>query len=222
MSRIIGLIRISKDKESIWNTNRFKRYSVGLWDILDFFFIARISWETFHSLGKWLNRLRLMIFFQVVLGSFNLSFSQVLLKEIMSVISVRNYKTLLILTNDAFSCKVVIMLFTMMMVMIFMVGRLTSMVTVLVMRMILLSWMLCWFAWIFQRCWLPTVAGKRNHSCNLFFQSRKLCIRNEMIVISVRNRYATWCSAWNLSWVKNQAIRFCITLITWKCIELLQ
>ena len=222
MSRIIGLIWISKDKESIWNTNRFKRYSVGLWDILDFFFIASISWETFHSLGKWLNRLRLMIFFQMVLGSFNLSFSQILLKEIMSVISMRNYKTLLILTDNAFSCKAMIMFFTMMMVMIFMVGSLTSMVTVLVMMMILLSRMFYWLTWTFQRCWFPTVASKRNHTSNLFFQSRKLCIRNEMIVISMRNRYTTWCSAWNLSRVKNQAIRFCITLITWKSIELLQ
>ena len=165
MSRIIGLIRISKDKESIWNSNRFERYSVGLWDILDFFFIASISWETFHSLGKWLNRLRLMIFFQVVLGSFDLGCSQVLLKEIMSVISMRNYKPLLIFTNNTVSCKTMIMFFVMMMVMvlsivvmIFMVGPLTSMVTVLVMRMIWLSWMFCWFAWIFQRCWLPAVA----------------------------------------------------------------
>ena len=210
MSRIIGLIRISKDKESIWNTNRFKRYSVGLWDILDFFFIARISWEIFHGLGKWLNRLRLTIFFQVVLGGFNLSISQVLLKEIMSVISMRNYKPLLIFTDNAFSCKVVIMLFVMMVimvlsivVMIFMLGPLTSMVTVLVMMMVLLIRMFYWFTWIFQRYWLPTVASKRNHTRNLFFQSRKLCIRNEMIVISMRNRHATRCSAWNLSRVKN-------------------
>ena len=164
MGWIIGLIRISKDKESIWNTNRFERNSVCLWDILDFFFIASISWETFHSLCKWLNVLRLMIFFQVILGSFDLSCSQVLLKEIMSVISMRNYKPLLIFTNNTVSCKTMIMFFTVVvmlhsiMVMIFMVGILTSLVTVLVMMMILLSWMLYWFTWIFQRCWLPTVA----------------------------------------------------------------
>ena len=106
-----------------------------------------------------------MIFFQVILGSFDLGCSQVLLKEIMSVISMRNYKTLLILTNDAVSCKTMIMFFTVMvvmllsiMVMIFMVGILTSMITVFGMTMIWLSWMLCWFTWIFQRCWLPTVA----------------------------------------------------------------
>ena len=156
MSRIIGLIRISKDKESIWNTNRFERNPVGLWDILDFFFIASISWETFHSLCKWLNVLRLMIFFQVILGSFDLGCSQVLLKEIMSVISMRNYKPLFIFTNNTVSCKTMIMFFAVMvvmllsiMVMVFMVGIQTSMVTVLVMRMIWLSWMFCWFTWIF-------------------------------------------------------------------------
>ena len=94
MGWIIGTIRISKDKESIWNANRFERNPVGLWDILDFFFIASISWETFHSLCQWLNVLRLMILFQVVLGSFNLSISQVLLKEIMSVISTEKLQTL--------------------------------------------------------------------------------------------------------------------------------
>jgi len=59
-----------------------------------------------------LNVLRLMIFFQVILGSFDLSCSQVLLKEIMSVISMRNYKPLLIFTNNTVSCKTMIMFFT--------------------------------------------------------------------------------------------------------------
>ena len=80
-------------------------------------------------------------------------------------------------------------------VMIFMVGPLTSMFTVLAMMMVLLIRMFYWFAWFFQRCWFSTVASKRNHTSNLFFQSRKLCIWNKMIVISMRNRYATWRSA---------------------------
>ena len=120
----------------------------------------------------------------------------------MIVVTVTHDKACRILTNDTIGIKTVIMVFTMMsvmsfsiMAMFFMLRFLTSMVTVLLVMMVLLSRFFYWFAWFLQWCWLQTVTRQRNHSRNLFFQCREFCIWNEMIVISVRNRYTTWCPA---------------------------
>ena len=99
--------------------------------------------------------------FQMILCGLNLLCWQVLLKEVMIMITVWHDKTLIILTDDTIGIKTMIMVFIMMSVMsmFFMLRCLTSMVTVLLMMMVLLSRFFCWFAWILQWCWFLTVTS---------------------------------------------------------------
>ena len=103
-----------------------------------------------------------MMCFQMVLCSLNLLCCQILLEEVMIMVSVTHDKTLLILTDDTISIKTVIMVFIMMVsMMIFIV-------------IVIMSWIWCCCICTFQVV-----------LCGLDLISSQILLEEVMIMVAV-------------------------------------
>ena len=136
VGRIVFLVWIVKDKETIGNLNGLTRDTVGLADVLDLFLIWGITRIGRNIICQWLPLVLFFLTCQSCLCCCNLLRREVLFIEIMGMVAMSDHIAFLILADDLVCVEAMVVL-------------LFVIVTV-AMLMIRINWS-C--AWIWRQAW---------------------------------------------------------------------
>ena len=152
MGWIVFLVWIVKDKETIGNLDSFPRDAVSLANILDFFFIRSIARIGRHIICQWLTLVLFLLTSQHCLCSCDLLRREILLVEVMSMVSVSDHIALVILADDMICMESMIVLmglfaFMMMITIGFMVLMVMLVMRILLLMVVVLIDWFCVWAW---------------------------------------------------------------------------
>ena len=154
VGRIVFLVWIVKDKETIGNLNGLTRDTVGLADVLDLFLIWGIARIAGDIICQWLSFVLFFLTCQSCLCCCNLLRREVLFIEIMGMVAMSDHVTVLVLTDDHVCMETMIVL---LFVLVIMTVPMFMLVTISMFMLVLMVNWFCTWTWrpvwtYFSRC----------------------------------------------------------------------